>query len=152
MAVIDDGNDHHESSPLLDTEPGVESETTRISQSSHIKYLQIRLISISVFLIVLIEIGVLLQLIPFNKVLEDIICRNFHPEVIGLFGEDRDLICKDKRVQSELALVKGWAITIECLPGKSHLLYCLMLEKHEGKELMRCDRYVDSYSIWLCCG
>jgi hypothetical protein len=132
MAIIDDSNDHHESSPLLDSELSLESETTILP--SNIKYIQIRLITISLFLIVLIEIGVLLQLIPFNKVLEDIICRSFHPEVNKVFGEDRDLICKDKRVQSELALVKGWALALECIPGQYYfVLLCLMLWFSRGK-------------------
>jgi hypothetical protein len=121
MAVLED-NDRHESAPLLGSEsdisPNPSSEMTSITSSSpNTKYFQIRLIAIAIFLIVLIEAGILLQIIPFNVVLEDIICRSFHPEVVGVLGEDRDFICKEKRVQSELALVKGWAITFECIPG-----------------------------------
>lgn len=69
--------------------------------------------------IVLVEIGACLQAIPMIKILEDIVCRQYYPELAysSRSGGVDDLRCKSKEVQSELVVLRGWALTFDFLPG-----------------------------------
>lgn len=75
-------------------------------------------------LLVLIEIGAYLQATPFNKILEDIVCRGYYPELANTSpGTDvDDARCKSKAVQSELATLRGWTMTFDYIPGQSSCL------------------------------
>ncbi|KAJ3496587.1 hypothetical protein NLG97_g2554 [Lecanicillium saksenae] len=48
-----------------------------------------------------------------NQIGEEIICRQFHPDI----ADGRDPRCKDNRVQGELALIDGVALPLFLLPG-----------------------------------
>ena len=76
---------------------------------------------------VLILVGVIIFLIgtfagtftpPINQIMEDILCRQYHPDVYGsVKPDDPDSICKSQDVQQQLAMLRGWAATFDCIPG-----------------------------------
>ncbi|KAL2817332.1 major facilitator superfamily domain-containing protein [Aspergillus granulosus] len=62
--------------------------------------------------IVTIDFAGYLSIAPQTQILEDIICRDLHPDAAASAS-----ICKDVDVQSELALLTGWKETFDQLPG-----------------------------------
>ncbi|KAL3467370.1 major facilitator superfamily domain-containing protein [Aspergillus heterothallicus] len=62
--------------------------------------------------IVTIDFASYLSIAPQTQILEDIICRDLHPDAITFSST-----CKDVDVQSELALLTGWKETFDQLPG-----------------------------------
>ncbi len=55
---------------------------------------------------------------PVNQIMEDILCRQYHPDVYGsVQPDDPDSICKSQDVQKQLAMLRGWAATFDCIPG-----------------------------------
>lgn len=50
---------------------------------------------------------------PRMAILEEVICRNFHPDV----ADGTDPRCKDDDVQAELSLIDGWSWAFSLLPG-----------------------------------
>ncbi|KAL3453118.1 major facilitator superfamily domain-containing protein [Aspergillus insuetus] len=63
--------------------------------------------------IVTIDFAGYLSVAPQTQILEDIICRDLHPDSIALSSST----CKDADVQSELSLIIGWTETFNQLPG-----------------------------------
>jgi MFS family permease len=75
---------------------------------------QLGQLSVCIVLIILIEFGVYLATIPLNQVLEQNICQHLHP---GKTVAPNDPICKDKAVQTELSMIRGWQSTFDIIPG-----------------------------------
>lgn len=76
----------------------------------------------------LIELGVGITVAPNSAIMESIICRQHYPRLplspdhpirqfAGGVALIDDPICKSPDVQSELAMLRGWAQTFECIPG-----------------------------------
>jgi MFS family permease len=63
--------------------------------------------------IVTIDFAGYLSVAPQTQILEDIICRDLHPDSVALSSST----CKDADVQSELSLIIGWTETFNQLPG-----------------------------------
>ena len=70
----------------------------------------------------LLELGYGMSVPPTNELMERILCRQMHPERTrdstlpwGQGGADDP--CKDKEVQSYLAMLRGWYYTFEAIPG-----------------------------------
>ncbi|KAA8651283.1 hypothetical protein EYZ11_009188 [Aspergillus tanneri] len=72
---------------------------------------QTRILILVCTVIVAIEIGDYLSTAPQTQILEEIICRNLHPDASSAS------ICKDTDVQSELALLNGWKDTFSQVPA-----------------------------------
>ena len=75
-----------------------------------------------ILLILLVELCAYLINLPLNPVLEDIICRQHHPPSASSPFRRRDddhhaSPCKDKAVQAELSLLRGWQSTFDFVPG-----------------------------------
>jgi MFS family permease len=82
---------------------------------------------------ILMEFGLFLITIPLSQVLEEIICRGTLLPEIPATNDPR---CKDKAVQSELSLIRGWQATFDIIPGLlTALPYGLMADKY-GRELV----------------
>ena len=64
----------------------------------------------------LAELGNGIFLAPSTAVMENIICRNYYPEVSHNIMAN-DPRCKQDNVQGALANIKGWMATFECIPG-----------------------------------
>ncbi|GKT42536.1 efflux pump ustT [Colletotrichum spaethianum] len=82
---------------------------------------QIKVIGLAMTFIILIEIGVYLQVPPSYQLMEEIICRKHYPDHI-ISQDDDDDLCKAALVQGELAMVKGWQASFDCIARKSSLL------------------------------
>jgi hypothetical protein len=58
---------------------------------------------------------------PITALLERSICRDYYvtttPSVIGDNGWVTENLCKEKAIQEELALVKGYKAVFDCIPG-----------------------------------
>lgn len=71
-------------------------------------------------LLIIFEVGIYLQVTPMSKILEDVICRGYYPELsVTSAGRVEDPRCKSADVQSELAVLRGWTATFDLVPGKS---------------------------------
>lgn len=63
----------------------------------------------------LIEVISLFQMLATNQILEDIICSH-------LGSRDQDVVincAENEAVQAELALLRGWQVTFDYIPGKA---------------------------------
>ncbi|KAG8161996.1 hypothetical protein KVR01_007761 [Diaporthe batatas] len=75
---------------------------------------QVGPLSVCITLLLLIEFGAYLATIPLNQVLEANICQRMHP---GETLAPNDPICKEKSVQTELSMIRGWQSTFEVIPS-----------------------------------
>lgn len=107
-----------ERTPLLESESApltrepVDSPRKDSRESSVLEHLGT--FSVCIILLVLIEFGAYLATIPLNQVLEENICQRLH---LGVALAPNDPACKDKSVQSELSLIRGWQSTFDFIPG-----------------------------------
>lgn len=94
-----------------------------------------RLVTIStcVLLITLLELGAYLAAIPLNQVLEEIICRSFHPRPPPSTDDPR---CKNQDVQAELSIVRGWQSTLDYIPSLVTAILYGFLADSRGRELV----------------
>jgi len=119
-------NYHHEfdfQQPSTDRKPTPSSAQRRLG-----------IIVTCILLIILLELGAYLSLIPLIQVLEGIICDQFHPDRTA--GQDGDAICKDNAVQTELAFIRGWQSTLEFIPGiLTAVPYGIFADRY-GRELV----------------
>lgn len=90
--------------------------------------LEVTLLSFVILFLLELSAGILVA--PTNAIMESIICRHLHPDELpssivqdairhfagGVLLID-DPICKSPRVQGELAMLKAWGFTFECIPG-----------------------------------
>lgn len=82
---------------------------------------------------ILMEFGLYLITIPLSQALEEIICRGALLPDVPITNDQR---CKDKTVQSELSLIRGWQATFDIIPGLlTALPYSLMADKY-GREIV----------------
>lgn len=75
-----------------------------------------RVVILSLSIVFLISLGAGLLAPPCNAIMEDIICKDYHPEVVSV-GLSNDPVCKNPDVQGRLATIRGWGATFDCLPG-----------------------------------
>ncbi|KAF9879497.1 ATP synthase F0 [Colletotrichum karsti] len=75
---------------------------------------QIKVVVLAMTFIVIIEIGAYLQIPPTYQIMEEIICRKHYPDHI--VTDAADDICKGPGVAGELAMVKGWMNSFDCIP------------------------------------
>lgn len=67
--------------------------------------------------IFLIELGYASTVPPWNALAEDIICSHYVPRIGAGISLADDPRCKIPAVQGELATIRGWQMTFECIPG-----------------------------------
>ncbi|KAF7594641.1 hypothetical protein BBP40_008731 [Aspergillus hancockii] len=70
------------------------------------------ILSLVCTVIAAVDFGIYLSVAPQTQILEDIICRDLHPDAVA-----SSHTCKNIDVQSELALINGWKETFDQLPG-----------------------------------
>lgn len=83
---------------------------------------QFKVIAISMIFIVIVEVGALLQVPPTYQIMEQIICEKRFPGHIATDAADD--VCKGPEVAGELAMVKGWLNSFDCIPRE---LSCAVL-------------------------
>lgn len=79
----------------------------------------------------LFNTGAFLQEAPRTQIWESILCKEHFPNLSfsGIHGSEggNDRRCKDERIQSQLAMLKGMQQLFDCLPGMFQaLLRCCM--------------------------
>nr|CDP23935.1 Putative protein of unknown function [Podospora anserina S mat+] len=107
-------------------QPALTATTSKNDQlRSRIRPRVLILVFVTLFLI---ELGVGITVAPNSAIMESIICRQHYPRLplspdhpirqfAGGVALIDDPICKSPDVQSELAMLRGWAQTFECIPG-----------------------------------
>ncbi|KAK4199848.1 major facilitator superfamily domain-containing protein [Triangularia verruculosa] len=117
------------SSPRRNHTPDEHSQpplTATISKNDELRNLiRPRVIILTFITLFLIELGIGITVAPINAIMESIICRQHYPKLplspikqfAGGVALIDDPICKSPDVQSELAMLRGWAQTFECIPG-----------------------------------
>lgn len=102
-----------EQTPLLESTPVTRNPSGSDSQDRRALRL-LETLSVCISLVVLVEFGAYLATIPLNQVLEENICKRMH---LGAALAPNDPRCKDKSVQSELSVIRGWQSTFDFIPG-----------------------------------
>ncbi|TDZ21047.1 Efflux pump ustT [Colletotrichum orbiculare MAFF 240422] len=126
-----------ETTPLIiPSSPGGEPLAAPLSASTTKSTQQrksLGIVTTCILLIILLELGAYLATIPLNQVLEEIICRNLDPHLPPDTDEPR---CKDKAVQAELSIVRGWQSTLDFIPGLLTAVPYGFLADRRGRELV----------------
>ncbi|KAH8879335.1 MFS general substrate transporter [Thozetella sp. PMI_491] len=65
----------------------------------------------------MLELGATTFTPPLNEIIEDVLCRSYHPEAYGSLADQRDEICRSDDVQDSLAMIRGWSAAFDCIPG-----------------------------------
>lgn len=105
----DEAQDATEETPLLsnDLPPSVAPPTAY----------QHKVVFLCMALFLILIIGDYLQVPPQQAILEEVICREFHPEKFTAGNEtEGDDLCKDNDVQGKLAMIRGWDIAFQTIP------------------------------------
>ncbi|GKT65419.1 ATP synthase F0 [Colletotrichum tofieldiae] len=93
------------------------------------------IIGLAMAYIILIEIGSYLQIPPSFQLLEDIICRKYFPDHILPGGGDD--VCKTPEVQGELAMIKGWQASFDCVaPLLTSIPYGVIADKYGRRPVL----------------
>lgn len=74
-------------------------------------------IILSLAMVLLLSLGSQLLIPPTTAIMESIICREYHPDVVGGGLIVTAPVCKHPDVQARLAEIRGWASTFDCIPG-----------------------------------
>lgn len=63
---------------------------------------------------------------PTTALLERAICRAYYkttsPDLIGSDGWVAEQLCRERPIQAELAVVKGWKAVFDCIPGQCDMV------------------------------
>ncbi|KAK7931277.1 adenylate cyclase [Apiospora marii] len=97
------------------------------------------LVAACMLLILLLELGAYLATIPLTQVLEENICRAFHPSPTPTPAPapaPSDPRCKGNDVQTELSLIRGWQSTLDYIPSLLTAVPYGFLADRGGRELV----------------
>lgn len=78
---------------------------------------QLKVIAWAMAFIVVVEIGAYLQIPSTYQLMEQIICRKHYPGHVATDAADD--VCKAPEVAGELAMIKGWMNSFDCIPRES---------------------------------
>ncbi|OLN96521.1 hypothetical protein CCHL11_00775 [Colletotrichum chlorophyti] len=99
------------------------------------KAYQLKVIGLAMAFIVLVEIGAYLQIPPSYQLMEGIICRKHFPDHVLSNGEDD--VCKSPIVQGELAMIKGWQNSFDCVaPLITSIPYGVIADKYGRRPVL----------------
>lgn len=75
-------------------------------------------------IVFLVEVAINICWPAWNALLEQGICAEMHPDLVGLLvaGDELDARCKEADVQGRLAMYRGWSYTVDALPSKIFLV------------------------------
>ncbi|KXH42552.1 ATP synthase F0 [Colletotrichum nymphaeae SA-01] len=76
---------------------------------------QLKVIGLAMTFILIVEVGAYLQIPPSYHLMEEIICRQRYPDHT-ISAEDDD-VCKGPDVQGQLAMIKAWQNSFDCVPS-----------------------------------
>ncbi|KAL0937506.1 MFS transporter [Colletotrichum truncatum] len=96
---------------------------------------QLKVIVLSMTFIVILEIGAFLQIPPTYQIMEEIICRKKYPDHI--ITDAVDDICKGPEVAGELAMIKGWMNSFDCIPSLiTSIPYGIIADKYGRRPVL----------------
>ncbi|KAF7552435.1 hypothetical protein G7046_g7408 [Stylonectria norvegica] len=72
-----------------------------------------RVLLMCVLALFIVEISLFVMEAPLQKIMEDIICRNYYPDHILREPRIQDSRCKNTDVQKTLAMVRGWSLAVD---------------------------------------
>ncbi|WQF82994.1 Putative major facilitator superfamily, MFS transporter superfamily [Colletotrichum destructivum] len=97
---------------------------------------QVKVIVLAMSFILLLEIGAYLQIPPSYQLMEDIICRKHYPDHI-ISQKDKDNVCKTALIQGELAMIKGWQASFDCVaPLLTAIPYGVIADKYGRRPVL----------------
>ncbi|KAK1985383.1 ATP synthase F0 [Colletotrichum cereale] len=97
---------------------------------------QVRVIGLAMTFMILAEIGVYLQIPPSYQLMEEIICRKYYPDHT-VSQSDAGNVCKSPLVQGELAMVKGWQASFNCVaPLLTAIPYGVIADKYGRRPVL----------------
>lgn len=80
-----------------------------------------RVLLMCILSLFIVEVSQFIMEPPLQKIMEDIICRDYYPDHTLRVPRIQDSRCKNNEVQKTLAMVRGWALAFEMatreLPG-----------------------------------
>jgi len=103
----------NEASPLLGSDRSDEQSS---NEESVALFSQLLPVGLAISMLIFLESGSMIQEIPLNQVLENIICQNFHRSDWPNLTAAKDC-SSDRNVQGELATLRGWQATFDLIPG-----------------------------------
>lgn len=106
-----------ERSPLLNADANAPTPVL-VEASSKFPRRNLLLCGAFILLPTLLQSGSSLQLVPFNQVLENAICRRLYPDLDLLLPAQSGHCSNNEAVQAELSLLRGWQNTLDLIPGK----------------------------------
>ncbi|CAM1506121.1 Fc.00g057620.m01.CDS01 [Cosmosporella sp. VM-42] len=77
------------------------------------KSFQHKVLFMCILCLFIVEVSQFIMDPPLQKIMEDIICRNYYPDHALRMPEIKDHRCKNTEVQKTLAMVKGWALAAD---------------------------------------
>jgi hypothetical protein len=125
-----------ETSPLVgDGSPPRDSPEDVPTQSSHNHPRFLRVVTIVIVTVFVMQVADYMAKAPLMRLLEDIICRKYYesakPAGIDLSLPIPEEKCKLPPIQSQLATFKGWDMVISCIPGiLLSVPYGILADKH----------------------
>lgn len=102
-----------EQSPLLPNDP------TPQPQIVPSKSFQRKVMGMCILMLFIVEVSQFIMEPPLQKIMEDIICRDYYPNHALRMPRIQDHQCKNTDVQKTLAMVRGWLMAVEMATRKS---------------------------------
>lgn len=117
-----DGYFHHDR--ISDDEVEAD-ETTSLLQNNDLpadiapsKSFRRLVVGMCVLFLFIIEVSQYILNPPMEQIMEDVICRRYHPDHMIAMPQLHDSRCKDTEVQKTLAMVRSWSTSLDMLLRK----------------------------------
>jgi hypothetical protein len=79
-------------------------------------------VGMCVLFLFIIEVSQYILNPPMEQIMEDVICRHYHPDHMIAMPQLRDNRCKDTEIQKTLAMVRSWSTSLDMLLRKCPVL------------------------------
>lgn len=128
------------------------------------KSIRRRVLLMSVLFLVIVEVGQFIMEAPLQKIMEDVICRNYYADHALRTPRIQDNRCKSNHVQEKLAMVRGWTFALQMsTPLVAQFPYGIIADKYgrrivlflavlgcslQGAWVMMVLLFPDTFNIW----
>jgi hypothetical protein len=75
-------------------------------------------VAMCVLFLFIVEVSQYILNPPMEQIMEDVICRGYHPDHMIAMPQLHDSRCKDTEVQKTLAMVRSWSTSLDMLLRK----------------------------------
>lgn len=101
------------------------NETTSLLQNNNLpadvapsKAFRRLVVAMCVLFLFIIEVSQYILNPPMEQIMEDVICRRYHPDHAIAMPQLHDSRCKDTEIQKTLAMVRSWSTSLDMLLRK----------------------------------